>query len=98
MAQMIQNMQVKIKQTSQSFMVLTFRFLSGLVLGLTLAIAGQEATGYGNFAFWFVSILFLTVFFKVSQKWGFGHLIVYNLICVLMGLLLRMYVLIAPGN
>ncbi len=98
MAQMIQNMQVKIKRTSQSFFVISLRFLSGLVLGLTLAIAGQEAFSYGQLAFWFVTIVFLTVFLRISQKWGVGHLIVYNLICVLVGLLLRMYVLVAPGN
>jgi hypothetical protein len=98
MAQMIQNMQVKIKKTSQSFFVLVFRFFSGIILGLTLGIAGQEAFNYGQLAFWFVTILFLTVFLKISQKWGVGHLIVYNLICVLLGLLLRMYVLVAPGN
>lgn len=95
---MIQNMQVRIKKTSQSFFVVLFRLISGLALGLTLAIAGQEAFGYTSLGFWFVTVLFLTVFLKVSSKWGFGHLIVYNLVCVLLGLLLRMYVLIAPGN
>lgn len=98
MGHLIQNVQIQIKRSSQSMVLFTFKLLSGIVLGLVLAIAGEELIGYGTFSFWFVVILFTGVFLRISRPWSLGALMVYNLVCVLMGLLLRMYVLVAPGN
>ena len=98
MAQIIQNVQVRFKKSSQNLVVFSFKLLSGLILGLVLAIAGEQLMSYGNFGFWFVTVLFTGVFIKVSRSWSFGGLMVYNLVFVLFGLLLRMYVLIAPGH
>lgn len=98
MGHLIQNMQIQIKRSSQSMVLFTLKLLSGVVLGLVLAIAGEELIGYGTFSFWFVAILFTGVFLRISRPWSLGALMVYNLVCVLMGLLLRMYVLVAPGN
>lgn len=98
MAQLIQNVQVRLKKSSQNFALFTCKLASGLVLGLVFAIAGEQIMGYGNFSFWFVAVLFTGVFIRVSKPWSFGGLMVYNLVCVLLGLLLRMYVLIAPGH
>ena len=98
MSQLIQNMQIQIKKSSQSFVLFGAKLISGLILGLVLAIAGEQIIGYGNFAFWFVAVLFTGVFLRISRPWSFGGLMVYNLVCLLLGLLLRMYVLVAPGS
>ena len=98
MGQLIQNVQVKIKKSSQGLFLFSIKMLSGLMLGLTLAIAGEEVVGYGTFSFWFVTVLFTAVFLRISRPWSFGALMIYNLVCLLMGLLLRMYVLVAPGS
>lgn len=98
MGQMIQNMQTQIKRSSQSMVLFSLKLLSGLLLGLVLAISGETVFGYGSFSFWFVVVLFCGVFLKISKPWSFGALMIYNLVCVLVGVLLRMYVLIAPGN
>ncbi len=98
MGQLIYNVHSQLKRSSQSFALFSVKLLSGLILGLVLAIAGEQIIGYGNFSFWFVSILFTGVFLRISRAWSFGGLMVYNLVCLLLGLLLRMYVLIAPGN
>lgn len=95
---MIQNMQTQIKRSSQSMVLFSLKLLSGLLLGLVLAISGETVFGYGSFSFWFVVVLFCGVFLKISKPWSFGALMIYNLVCVLVGVLLRMYVLIAPGN
>ncbi len=98
MGQLIQNVQITLKKSSQSLVLFTFKLLSGLLLGLVFAIAGEQMMGYGNFSFWFVTVLFTGVFIRISKPWSFGGLMVYNLVCVLLGLLLRMYVLVAPGH
>lgn len=98
MSQLIQNMQLQIKKSSQSAVLFALKLISGFILGLVLAIAGEQLIGYGTFSFWFVTILFVGVFLRISKPWSLGALMVYNLVCVLIGLLLRMYVLIAPGN
>ena len=98
MAQLIQNVQVQIKKSSQSALLFGFRLLSGILLGLVLAIAGETLIGYEQLSFTLVVVLFSGVFLRISRGWSFGGLFVYNLVCVLLGLLLRMYILMAPGQ
>jgi hypothetical protein len=33
---------------------------------------------------------------KVLSSWGIGQILIFDLICVLVGMLFRMYILIAP--
>ena len=98
MGQLIQNMQVQIKRTSQNFGLMILKAFSGFVLGLVLAIAGEEVVGYGSLSFWFIVVLFTGVFLRISRGWSLGGVLIYNLVCVLLGLLLRMYILVAPGS
>ena len=98
MGQLIQNVQDQMRQSTQSFGLFVLRLISGLFVGLVLTIAGEVAVGYETLGFFFVLIVFLGAFLRISRGWSFGGLMIFNLVCVLIGLLLRMYVLIAPGN
>ena len=97
MAQFINNLQEKIKITSSGAALLVTKAITGLILGLTIALVGQEIFGFGNLLFIFVIALVGGLFFRKAREWQWTALFVFNLICVLIGLLLRMYILVAPG-
>ena len=48
-------------------------------------------------AFVFSFLAVLGAFWRVSRGWGFPALFVFDLIAALVGLLLRLYVMVAPG-
>lgn len=93
----ISNVNDKIKTTSSTAALFALRTLSGLFVGLTLTLIGEEAMGYGVFSFVLVIVVTTAAILRVSKKWSWMHLLIFNLICVLLGLCLRMYILIAPG-
>jgi uncharacterized membrane protein len=97
MGQFIDNLQYKIKATSGSLLLISFKIFCGFVLGLTFALAGQQMIGYGTFAFVLVIIAALSAFYRVARSWLWSHTMVFALVCVLLVLLLQMYIQVAPG-
>lgn len=85
-----------VKSTSISLLHFSLRFLTGIFLGLVLALIGQELLGYGMFSLLFVIVVTVAVALKVLSTWSIGHILIFDLICVLVGMLLRMYILVAP--
>lgn len=98
MGQMLEDLQYKLKASSSSLALVFFKLVSGLALGLTLALILEEIMGYGMLAFVFVIVATAGAFFKLAKNLQFVGVAVFDLICVLIGLLLRMYILIAPGG
>lgn len=66
-------------------------------MGLTVALIGEEIIGYRIFSFLLVVFVMTGVVVRVSKKWNWIGLLIFDLICILIGLVLRMYILIAPG-
>ncbi|RME15040.1 MAG: hypothetical protein D6797_07515 [Bdellovibrio sp.] len=91
------HLHIKIKNSSAGLLAFLFRLFSGGVLALTIALAGEEIFAYGSFSFSFVWVSVLLSFLRVSRSWNFFGIFIFDLICVLVGMLLRMYILIAPG-
>jgi hypothetical protein len=86
-----------VKSSGVSFILLVLKLLSGLIIGLTFAIMFQEIAQFGQLSFLFIIVLVTTLFAKLTKSWGFVTLIIFDLICVLVAMLLRMYILIGPG-
>ena len=97
MPQFVNTMQDKLKSSSASVSLLIVKIYSGLVVGLTIALVGEEIFGFGTLSFSFVAVVILTAFLKVARSWSWMQLLIFDLVCLLVGLLLRMYVLVAPG-
>lgn len=97
MAHIMQNLQEKIKNTSNGFILIIFKIISGMFLGLTLALIGQEIFAYESFLLTFVIVVITGLFLRKARGWGWVGVFVFDLICALIALLLRMYILIAPG-
>jgi hypothetical protein len=97
MSQFIEDLRYKIKTSSGSLLLLISKTFVGFMLGLTFALVGQQMTGYGTFAFLLVILTLMVVFHRIARGWKWSHISVFSLICVLIALLLRMYIQIAPG-
>jgi hypothetical protein len=90
------NMQDGVKVTSVSLLNIFLRLISGAFLGFTLALIGQEFAGYGTFSLIFCTIVVIGLFMRISRTWRIPHILVFDLICILVAQLLRMYILLAP--
>ncbi|MDG0814852.1 hypothetical protein [Bdellovibrio svalbardensis] len=90
------NVQDGVKSSTLSFFHICLRLITGFLVGLTLALIGQELIGYGTFALIFATIVVLAVVMKLLSAWSFGQIFIFDLIVVLVGMLLRMYILVAP--
>lgn len=90
------SVQDQVKTKTVSVTSLTLRLLSGAILGLTVSLIFQELLAYGTFSLVFVMIIITALFVKLTSGWTLARLFVFDLICVLVGKLLQMYILLAP--
>lgn len=97
MGQMINKMQFQVKKTSNDFGTYILRVITGGWLGMVFAHIFQLLFGFGNLLFFFVIVLSTGAVVKMTRGWGFVSVIIFNLFCILVGALLRMYVMVAPG-
>lgn len=97
MGELLENLQYKLKTSSTSIITFMVRLFTGLFLGLTLALILDVMLNYGTFSFLLVILVTTAVLVRISRRWTLFNIIVFDLVCVLVALLLRMYVLIAPG-
>ena len=97
MGNLIGNVQDRIKSSSNALSLLAFKGLTGLFLGLTLGLIGQQIVGYGWFSFVLVIFVVTGALLRITRHWEWRHILIFNLICVLTGALLRLYILVAPG-
>lgn len=102
MEEMVGRMQTHLKKTSGDLLLFVLKLVSGGVLGLTLALIMQEvlgkAEGENLLAFFFVIIVTTSVFLRLAKAWGFTAVLIFDLVCVLIGMILRLYVMVAPGT
>ena len=85
-----------VKNTSVSLGSLSLKFVTALVVALTLSLIGQEMMGSGTFTFIFTMVLVTGLIMKLIAKWTVGAVLLFDLFCVLMALLLRLYIQVAP--
>lgn len=89
-----QNMKV----VSEGLLVFSLKLLSAFVFSSTVALIFLEIIGFGTFSFVLVNITIFLALLKCMKGWGLVSILVFDLICVLVALLLRMYILVAPGG
>ncbi len=100
MSQFTDRMQHGLKQNSSDFALLALKLLSGSVIGFTIALVVQEILGQPEeltLAFIFSFSITVGLFWRLTRSWGLSTVLVFDLIAVLTGLLLRLYIMIAPN-
>jgi hypothetical protein len=96
-SEFLDNIQYRIKTSSREICLFGFKLVTGMFLGLTLTLIFQQMMAYGTLSFVFVLSAVTLVFLKIAKSWNWLAVMIFILICVLLGLLVRMYILIAPG-
>lgn len=91
-----QQMQEGFRITLTNLFGWTLKLGSGFIIGLTFALIGQEAFQYQNLVFLMVLFLVMGLVVRWIGKWTLLNVIVFDLICVLVGLSLKMYIMLAP--
>jgi hypothetical protein len=96
MNQMASAIQENTKSASVSLFGTLIKLITSFIISLTLTMIAQEVFGYGTLSFVFVMLVTGFGIMKVISSWTLGSVLIFDLICVLVALLLRMYILIAP--
>lgn len=94
--QVINSVQGSTKNTTQLIFLFGLKAITTFFISLTLAMIAQEVLGFGVISFLFVMIVVSVILMKIMMAWTAGKVFVFQIICVLIGLLLRFYVLVAP--
>jgi hypothetical protein len=95
---MLKAIQGKLRDSGAGLGLLSLKAGTGLFVGLTFALIFRQLMGVGSFLFIFTIVIFGVIFLKISQKWKFSGVLLFDLFCVMTAMLLRMYILIAPGE
>lgn len=90
--------QERLRQGSRSLSLWGFKAVTGFFVGLTFALVIQKISGMGTLAFAAVVVFFIGAVLRISKNWSFTGVLIFNLFCIMVGLMLRMYILIAPGG
>lgn len=85
-----------VKNTSVSLFGLALKFVTAFFFAMTVALIGQELMGSGNFTFVFTMVVVMGLIFKLIGKWNVGAVLLFDLFCVLVALLLKLYLQVAP--
>lgn len=95
-SQISQNLQEGAKTTSISLFNWALKIISGVVYGMTFALIAQTMMGFGTFSFIFMMTVVTALVVRLLLKWSVGQVLLFDLFSVLVALLLRMYILVAP--
>ena len=96
LSNMSQQMQDGFRLTLTGLLGWTLKLFSAFIIGLTFALIGQEAFRYGNLAFLLVLVVATGLIVRWIGSWTILNVVVFDLICVLVGLSLKMYIMLAP--
>lgn len=84
------------KNISITFAQRSLRLVSGLFIGLVLSLIIQEFTQNGTLMLLFFTVLFTMIVYKLLRTMSVFQIFVFDAICILIAILLRMYIMIAP--
>lgn len=90
------SMQQTASRTSVSIAQRFLRALSGFFIGLVLALIVQELTKSGDLMMAFLTFIFMVIVYKLLRRLQIFQILIFDLICVLLAALLRMYIMLAP--
>lgn len=84
------------KNASITFTQIILRIFSGLYIGYILSLIIQEFVQSGTLSLVFFTMLFATIVYRLLRVWSIFQIFIFNVICILIATLLRMYIMIAP--
>lgn len=95
-SQLAGKVQDGVKDSSVSLFTLFLKIITSFFISLTLGLVGQEMMAYGTFSFVLIMIVSIGALMKMMAKWTVGAVLLFDLFCILVALLLRLYIQVAP--
>ena len=95
-SQVVDSVHTGAKNASTSVALWVLKSISAFVVAITLSMIAQELIQYGTISFIFVLLVATLGVGRLMAAWSFGSVLIFDLVCVLMALLLRMYIQLAP--
>lgn len=84
------------KNISITFAQRALRLVSGLFIGIILSLIIQEFIQNGTLMLIFFTVLFMMIVYKLLRAMTVFQIFVFDAICILVAISLRMYIMIAP--
>ncbi len=93
---MAANLQQGAKNSTVTLTQKVLRLLSGLFIALILSLIIQEMMQSGTLMLVFLTLLFTSIVYIFLGKFSVVQILIFDLICVLIALLMRLYIMVAP--
>ena len=95
-SQLAGQVQDGVKNSSISIFSTFIKIVTALTVALTSSLIVQEMMGFGTFAFVFMMVVISGALLRLILKWALGAVLLFDLFCVLVALLLKLYIQVAP--
>ena len=93
---MASNLQQGAKNTSVSLTQRLLRLVSGLLVALIVSLIIQEMMQSGTLMLVFLTVLFTSLIYIFLGRLSILQILIFDLICVLIISLMRLYIMVAP--
>ena len=90
------NMQQSATSVTITFFQRALRLVSGFFVGIVLSLIIQEFAQSGTLMLLFFTTLFMLIVYKLLRPLSVFQIFIFDVICILIAISLRMYVMIAP--
>jgi len=90
------NMKHSAQATGVTVFTAILRILTGLVLGYVFGIVAQELMGFGSLGILLFVVVTTAAFYKVSSEWTLLKVFLFDVFCILVLQILKMYIMLAP--
>lgn len=90
------NFQLGAKNASFTLGQRLLRLFSGLFIGMVLSLIIQEFAQSGTLMLVFFTVLFTAIIYRLLRPLKIFQIFIFDVICILIATLLRMYIIIAP--
>ena len=88
----------KQKSKIAKYLILVFKLLSAIALGLCLSMIGQALIGYSYFSFMFIFLTVCLAFWALIKKLDILAVLLVDLFFVLMIFIVRVYIVISDSG
>jgi K+-sensing histidine kinase KdpD len=91
------SVQQKTQQASYGLVHMLFRVITGFFIGIVLSLIAQEIFQFQSLILVFLTLVLMSAIYKSIERMSLFQILVFDLICILIATLLRMYIMIAPN-
>jgi len=95
-SQIAGQMQDGVKTSSVSLFSSFVKLVTAFMVPLTITLIAQEMMGFETLAFVFMMVVLMGALLRLIWQWSIGAVLLFDLFCVLVALLLKLYIQVAP--